>query len=156
MKKYAIFEDDENTTSSLTFTDNLQKDFIEFYQIEWDENFIPGEREPSISNVRRRPGSYEYLVSVFSIDPETSKAKNILECNFYRDNWQDEVEDFIREHWIELSRQMLESVENVDDDSGEKDNEDRILKFGEIDNKPTINRNRINNPIINIDKWSIY
>lgn len=156
MKKYAIYENDENNTSSLTFTDNLQKDFFEFYQIEWDENFEPGERLPSISNVRRRPGSYEYEVSVFTIDPDTSKTKNILECNFYTESWQDEIQDFIIENWIELSRQMLESIQNSDDEIIETDEDDRILKFGELENKPTIKRNRIKNPTISIDKWSIY
>ena len=156
MKKYAIYENDENNTSLLTFTDNLQKDFFEFYQIEWDEKFVPGKRIPDISNVRRSPGSYEYVVSLFSIDPETTKTKNLLECNFYTDSWQGYVHDFIIDHWNELSRPTLESIQNFDDETIETDDEDRILKFDEIKNKPTIKRNRIKNPTISIDKWSIY
>ena len=156
MKKYAIYENDENNTSLLTFTDNLQKDFFEFYQIEWDEKFVPGKRIPDISNVRRSPGSYEYVVSLFSIDPETTKTKNLLECNFYTDSWQGYVHDFIIDRWNELSRQTLESIQNFDDETIETDDEDRILKFDEIKNKPTIKRNRIKNPTISIDKWSIY
>lgn len=157
MKKYAIWENDENSSSSLILTDNLQKDFIEFYQIEWDEDFSSGKRIPDISGVRRRPGAYEYVVCVFTIDPNTSKTNNILECNFFQDGWwQDEVEGFIREHWIELSRQTLESVENIDEEPIEIEDENRILKFGEVDKKPSSVKLKINNPPVTIHKWATY
>jgi hypothetical protein len=51
---------------------------------------------------------------------------------------------------------MLESIQNFDDEIIKTDEDDRILKFGELENKPTIKRNRIKNPTISIDKWSIY
>lgn len=156
MKKYAIYENDENNTSSLIFTDNLQKDFFEFYQIEWNEKFEPGERIPFISNVRRSPGSYEYVVSVFSIDPETTKTKNLIECNFYTDSWQGEVHDFIIDHWNELSRQTLESIQNFDDETIETDEDDRILKFGEMKEKSFKKLQRTNNSTVSIDRWTTY
>lgn len=156
MKKYAIYENDENNTSSLIFTDNLQKDFFEFYQIEWNEKFEQGERIPFISNVRRSPGSYEYVVSVFSIDPETTKTKNLIECNFYTDSWQGEVRDFIIDHWNELSRQTLESIQNFDDETIETDVDDRILKFGEMKEKSFKKLQRTNNSTVSIDRWTTY
>lgn len=157
MKKYAIWENDENSSSSLILTDNLQKDFIEFYQIEWDEDFSSGKRIPDISGVKRRPGAYEYVVCVFRIDPNTSKTNNILECNLFREyGWQDDIENFVREHWIELSRQTLESVENIDEESIEIEDVDRILKFAEIEKKLSPEKLKIKNLPVTIPKWKTY
>ena len=115
MKRFFIVDINEEGIAIGFTTDNLHKDFIEKYEITWDEDdrgdaFNP----PVIENLEVGKGNR--MIYIFDMNQGYQHMGNgpeyksgIGEFNLFTENFYDELTDFIQEYWRIIERGIDES-----------------------------------------------
>jgi len=110
MYNYFIIDINEEGWTMGKVTNNLQKDFIEYYDITFDtESSKNRYGAPNISNVQ--VGKANRVCVIFDMSNPESKIKPKLgEFNFFTEDYYDDLEDFLMENWRDIELNIDESV----------------------------------------------
>jgi len=121
LKNYFIVEIDEQGSAFGFMTNNLHRDFIEKYEITWNEDkdedhFGP----PVIESIE--VGSINRVIYIFSMKTGPMRKgidirSNIGEFNLFTEDYYDNLIDFIQENWrsIEMGIDESNSVKKFKD-----------------------------------------
>lgn len=110
MDNYFIVDTNEEGWTMGKVTNNLHKDFVEYYGITFDTESGKNRYDtPVISNVQVARANR--VCVIFDMSNPESKIKPILgEFNFFTENYYDDLEDFLMENWREIELGIDESV----------------------------------------------
>lgn len=115
MKRFFIVDVSEDGDAMGFATDNLHRDFIEQYEITWDEDTSSDLfSSPDIQNIE--VGKNNRIIYIFDMTkgyqhmgkgPEYKSE--IGEFNLFTEDFHDDLIDFIQEYWYEIENGIDES-----------------------------------------------
>lgn len=110
MENYFIVDTNEEGWTMGKVTNNLHRDFIDYYGITFDtEPSTKRYDTPIISNVKVK--KINRVCLIFDMSNLESKIKPILgEFNFFTENYYDDLQDFLTENWREIELSIDESI----------------------------------------------
>ena len=125
MKRFFIVDVSEDGSAMGFGTDNLHRDFIEQYQIKWEEDSTSSPfSAPVIENIEVGKGNR--IIYIFDMtqgykhkEKGPEYKSGIGEFNLFTEDFYDDLIDFIQKYWRE--------IENGIDESRS------IKKFGDFD-----------------------
>jgi hypothetical protein len=116
LKKFFIVDVDEQGSAYGVMTNNLDKDFIEKYEITWTE-YENKERNdpfgpPEIEEIE--VGKTDRMIYIFSMKEGPMRKdedirSNVGAFNLFTEDYHDYLIDFIQEYWIDIENGIDES-----------------------------------------------
>jgi len=112
LKKFFIVDVDEQGSAYGIMTNNLHKDFIEKYEITWNEDDRDHFGPPVIQEIE--VGKTNRMIYIFSMmegpmRKDEDIRSNIGEFNLFTEDYYDDIIDFIQENWRNIEGGIDES-----------------------------------------------